>query len=96
MPPRSEANEEGGMLGEDLRKRMANEIDKNDQSEAQVRAVCYILKEALGLPVESIQDHLIELLPPEVLFTHECFVNYRIFSLVREVLSAIEVDVLQG
>ena len=74
-------------LSDEARARLTLMIDKNGQTDPQVRAICVILKNAIELPVEEIHDNLIEMLPVDVLYVPPCFIDHRIFSCVRAVLT---------
>ena len=60
-------------LSDEARARLTLMIDKNGQTDPQVRAICVILKDAIELPIEEIHDNLIEMLPVDVLYVAPCF-----------------------
>ena len=75
-----------GVFTADARSAILRDLNKNDQSDDQVRMVCTILNDALEEPLDSMHDFLQEMLPVDILFNKECFTNHRIFSVVLHVL----------
>jgi len=68
-------------------------LERSDRTTAEIRTVCSVIEDALERGLDEIHDYLQEMLPLNVLFIYECFVDYRIFSVVRSLLEGIGLTV---
>lgn len=87
----ADPNDDPRFLSVSKKNALNREIDKTDQSFSHVRSVCAIVKDAVDRDIDSIQDFLQELLPPDMLFDTECQINNRVFFTVRRLLEDIGV-----